>query len=117
MDVHDKSLVTVLAVWLLLVVLAVPLVLRVVPRNAVYGFRTRATLADEQLWLSANAYFGRKLIVAAVVGCALAIVTYLAFPLAPDLVVPVTVLCFAGPGLIATLATMRFLRHHRQAER
>lgn len=110
MDIHSKGLFTILGVSLLLVAVAVPLALRLVPRNVVYGFRTRETLADDRLWLSVNAYFGQRLIVATSVGCTLAIVTYLIFPLPEDLVVPFSVLCFALPSLIATLATMRFLR-------
>lgn len=110
MDIHDKSLITILGVSLLLVALAVPLALRLVPRNAVYGFRTRATMANDELWLSANAYFGQRLIVGTVFGCALAIIMYLLFALPPDLIVPVSVLCLALPSLIVTLATVRFVR-------
>jgi uncharacterized membrane protein len=116
MDIHDKSLITVLGVSLLLVMVAVPLALRRVPRNAVYGFRTRATMQEDELWYSANAYFGRNLIAATVCGCALAIAIYVFFPLPLDSVVPVSVLCLAAPGLIATLATLRFVRRQRRAE-
>jgi len=115
MDVHDKSLITILGVSLLLVALAVPLALRLVPRNCVYGFRTRATMANDELWLSANAYFGQRLIVATVFGCAVAVITYLLFPLPKDLIVPITVLCLALPSLIVTLATVRFVRRERGA--
>ena len=117
MDIHDKSLITILGVSLLLMALAVPLALRLVPRNAVYGFRTRATMANDELWLSANAYFGQKLIVGTVFGCALAIVMYLVFRPPPDLVVAVSVLCLALPCLIVTLATMRFLRRQGESQR
>ena len=115
MDVYDKSLITILGVSLLLLALAVPLALRLVPRNVLYGFRTRATLADDELWFSANAYFGRRLIGTTVVGCASAVVILLVLPVPPDWVVPVSVLCLALPSLIAALATMRFVRHQRDA--
>jgi hypothetical protein len=42
--------------------LAIPLILRRVPRNAFYGFRTCATVADDFVWYEANAYFGRRLV-------------------------------------------------------
>jgi uncharacterized membrane protein len=116
MDIYDKSLITILGVSLVLVALAVPLALRLVPRNAVYGFRTRATMANDELWLSANAYFGQRLIVGTVVGCALVIVTYFVFPLPPEVIVPISVLCLALPSLVVTLATVRFLRRQRGAE-
>lgn len=46
---YEKGLITMLGCGLLLAVLAVPLVLRRVPRNIVYGFRTRATLTSHHL--------------------------------------------------------------------
>ena len=48
----------------LLFVLAIPLWMRAVPRNVLYGVRTRATLADETLWYDVNAACGRDLAVA-----------------------------------------------------
>jgi hypothetical protein len=47
------------------VLISIPLILRKVPRNVVYGFRTRATLGDDLVWYEANAYFGRRLVVSA----------------------------------------------------
>jgi len=48
----------------LLVLLATPLWLRLVPPNRLYGVRTRATLADEARWYEVNARSGRDLAVA-----------------------------------------------------
>jgi hypothetical protein len=48
----------------LLFVLAIPLWMRVVPRNVLYGVRTRATMADPALWYDVNAACGRDLAVA-----------------------------------------------------
>jgi uncharacterized membrane protein len=48
----------------LLFVLAIPLWMRVVRPNVVYGVRTRATMADETLWYDVNAACGRDLAVA-----------------------------------------------------
>jgi uncharacterized membrane protein len=45
----------------LLVLLATPLWLRLVPPNRVYGVRTRATLADQARWYEVNARSGRDL--------------------------------------------------------
>ncbi len=43
----------------LLLVLAVPLMLRWVPRNRLYGFRVAATLRDDAVWYEVNASAGR----------------------------------------------------------
>ena len=47
-----------------LFVLAIPLWMRRVPPNALYGVRTRATMADETLWYDVNAACGRDLAIA-----------------------------------------------------
>ncbi len=51
----------------LLVLLAVPLWLRMVPPNPVYGVRTRATRSDEERWYAVNAASGLDLLVSGVV--------------------------------------------------
>ena len=110
MDIHTKTLITVLGVSLLMIIVAAPLALRRVPRNVIYGFRTRATLSNDELWYAANAYFGRKFIVATLVGCALTVVVLVLLPLPPDLLTPVVVLFFALTSLFAIQATVRFVR-------
>jgi uncharacterized membrane protein len=47
-----------------LFVLAIPLWMRLVPPNVLYGVRTRATMADETLWYDVNAACGRDLAMA-----------------------------------------------------
>jgi uncharacterized membrane protein len=48
-----------------LAAISLPLALRLIGPNSLYGFRTPATLADRDLWYSANAFAGRALLVAA----------------------------------------------------
>ena len=55
----------------LLFVIALPLALRVVRPNRVYGFRTPQTLASRDLWYSANAFAGRPLLISALLSTAL----------------------------------------------
>jgi len=52
---------------LLLIAIAVPMVKRKVPRNPIYGFRTRKTLSRDDIWYKANEYSGRTLIVVGIV--------------------------------------------------
>jgi uncharacterized membrane protein len=47
---------------LLLCALSIPLILRRVPPNSVYGFRIPATLRDANLWYAVNRYAGRWLL-------------------------------------------------------
>ena len=43
---------------------SVPLILNVVPPNGVYGFRTRQTLTNRELWFRANRFAGCAFFVA-----------------------------------------------------
>ncbi len=49
------------AIGPLLVLVSIPLLLRWVPPNRFYGFRTAATFSDRALWYDANALNGRHL--------------------------------------------------------
>jgi uncharacterized membrane protein len=51
----------------LLILLAVPLWMRMVPPNRFYGVRTRTTLGDEQRWYAVNASTGLDLLVSGLV--------------------------------------------------
>jgi len=47
---------------LLLFIVALPLVFGAIPRNRVYGFRTRKTLSDDAVWFPVNRVAGLALI-------------------------------------------------------
>ena len=113
MSVFDKGVVTILGVSLLLILVAVPLALRLVPRNGLYGFRTRTTMASEEIWFSANAHFGRRLIAWSVCGILLGFGTYLLRPFAAEVFLPVSVVLMVAPSLIATVATLGYVRRLR----
>ena len=57
-------LVLYIASGVLLSALAMPLILRRVPPNALYGFRVQQTLDSPVLWYRVNAYAGRRLLAA-----------------------------------------------------
>ena len=58
-----RYLVT-LIVPLTIMLLAIPLILEKVPRNAFYGFRTASTMASDETWYRANKISGIALLVA-----------------------------------------------------
>jgi uncharacterized membrane protein len=47
----------------IIAVASIPLILERVPPNRAYGFRTRQTLADPELWFRANRFAGYALII------------------------------------------------------
>src|SRR3954466_698251 len=49
------------AIGPVLLVASIPLFMRWVPRNRVYGFRTLATLRSDAVWYEVNASCGRQL--------------------------------------------------------
>lgn len=60
---HDTSVLLVVAPGLLLALISLPLVLRKVPPNSLYGLRVHATFADREVWYAANAAAGRDLVI------------------------------------------------------
>jgi hypothetical protein len=110
MNVFDKGFLTILGCAALLVLVAVPLVLRKIPRNIAYGFRTRATMASDEIWYEANAHFGRGLIAATLCGTFVAWLIHVYQPFSPDVFLPISILVLAAPSLIAVLATARYVR-------
>ena len=57
---------------------ATPFILKIVPPNRFYGFRTPRTLSNRELWLRVNRFAGWALLIAAAVSTS-------AFILAPEL--------------------------------
>jgi hypothetical protein len=109
-SVFEKGLVTVLACDAVFALIAVPLVLRKIRRNFFYGFRTRATLADDFVWYEANAHFGRGLIAASGVSAIAILLLYWKGGLSPDAFFKASIAALVVPSLAATIATFRFIR-------
>jgi uncharacterized membrane protein len=112
MTIYEKGLITILVVDALFVLISIPLALRKIDPNVVYGYRSRATLSDPALWYEANALFGRRLIAASVVSALAAL--YLARPglLAPDTFLPVSVVLLGAPVAVAGVMTSRLVARY-----
>jgi parallel beta-helix repeat protein len=95
---------------LLLVVLSIPMVLRRVPPNRWYGFRVQATLEDEDIWYSANAYAGKGIFWVGVGNVVVAVALFL-FPVSNINVYASAVGGFVTVGLAVTMfLSFRHLR-------
>lgn len=110
MSVYEKGLITILACSALFAVVSLPLVFRKVPRNVLYGYRTRATLGSDFVWYEANAYFGWRFLIASAVTCIAAVVLYRSGALEPGTYLKVSVALLVAPGLVAALLTSRYVR-------
>ena len=100
----------------LLVLLAIPLILRRVPPNPLYGLRVPATYKDEQVWYDANAASGRDFVV---FGSCMTLLTFvLAAAGIRDMTFAITWSLAAGAGAICTVALgwMRANRMFRERQ-
>src|SRR5882724_11133126 len=52
---------------LILFIVAVPLAIGVIPRNRLYGFRTRRTLVDDAAWYPVNRFAGFGIMIASAI--------------------------------------------------
>jgi len=57
---------------ILIMLLAIPLILGLIPRNRAYGVRTSRTLAEDRVWYRANRYGGWAFLFSSVVYLAVA---------------------------------------------
>jgi len=51
--------------------ISIPMILKMVPPNPIYGFRTPATLSNRALWYQANTFAGWALLIGAMVSAVL----------------------------------------------
>lgn len=109
MDVYDKGLVTVLVCSALYCLVSVPLILRKVPRNPVYGYRTRRTLSNDKIWYEANAYFSWRFLVASVLSACAALLLYDWRSLPPETFMKVSIALLVAPVAFAWPLTVRFV--------
>lgn len=97
------------AIGPLLAVLSIPLILRWVPRNRLYGFRVAATLRDDGIWYEINARSARQL---CVLGLAM---------VALEFVLPLTVRNVVLTGIaisgLAVITIVNWRRANRLARR
>lgn len=63
----ERRRTQLIASCVLFMIISIPLILRVVPPNGVYGFRTASTQSNSAIWYPANAFMGWALLVAAAI--------------------------------------------------
>lgn len=100
----------------LLVLISLPLIMRKIKPNPFYGFRTRQTLEDPELWYSVNELFARHLLIAGL----LQIFASIAFYLIPGISVDVYALACLGVFVIffsyAMSKSLQFIRSTKKSE-
>ena len=87
-------------------VLCIPLVLRLVPPNRLYGFRTRKTLSSPEIWYRANVFSGYALMIAVAV-------TALIISCVPQVSAEMCAAIFVALVLAATAASFAYVKRIR----
>jgi len=105
-----KVLITILVCDIIFAIIAVPLILRKVPRNVVYGFRTRATLDNDFVWYEANAYFGKLFLIGSLVSALLIVFLYFSGLVSECNFLNVSIAVLAVPSMIPVVMTLRFIK-------
>jgi SdpI/YfhL protein family len=106
----DAEIYWLFAVCILTAVTSVPLALRLVPPNALYGFKTRFTRSNPAVWYDANAFVGRGMIAASIVSA-----TILAWHPIPFQEAWMPAAIVVVPIMLVTLAGFVYLRHLRES--
>ncbi|HEU5195224.1 MAG TPA: SdpI family protein [Methylomirabilota bacterium] len=101
------ALALVIGVAVVTALIALPLALRKIPRNRLYGVRTRRTLADDRVWYETNAYGGRCLMAASAVAILMVGILYVLTPLTGDALVLAGVAALVVPSLVAAVLAVR----------
>ncbi|CAN5649697.1 hypothetical protein BH23GEM6_BH23GEM6_27900 [soil metagenome] len=105
------------AVGVVLIAVAIPLLWRRVPPNALYGLRVPATFADEWVWYEANEKSGRDLLVLGILIIVAAPVALLIPGLTPEYYAAVmTALLLMGVLIAAALGWRRANRLLRERQ-
>lgn len=105
-----KALITILVCDAVFAIIAIPLILRKVPRNVVYGFRIKATLENDFVWFEANAYFGRLLLIGSFVSALLIIFLYFFDIVSVQNFLNASIAVLVVPSLAAVILTLRFIK-------
>ncbi|MGZ5618911.1 MAG: SdpI family protein [Usitatibacter sp.] len=101
-----NSILTFLVPCGLIALASIPLMLNAVPPNSVYGFRTRQTLTNRELWFRANRFAGCALFIASGISAAI----FVAHPEYVSGRSHVGLVVFIAPLAAALVASFAYLR-------
>jgi hypothetical protein len=110
MSVFDKGLITIFVCSAVFCLLSIPLIFRKVPRNPLYGYRTRATLSNDTIWYEANAYFGLRFLIGTILSDCIAVAVRELLYIPPDTYLKLSIVLLVAPVVVAGLLTARFVR-------
>lgn len=110
MNVFEKGLITLIACYGLFILLAIPLMLKKIPPNPIYGYRTRALIKVPELWFEVNAYFGLCLLFSSLFMGAVSLFLFAWRGLSASLFLNLSIVLMLSPVAVSGILTSVFLR-------
>jgi uncharacterized membrane protein len=105
-----KNLVTILICDVIFVFVSIPLILRKVPRNVLYGFRTRTTLKNDFIWYEANACFGRLFLIGSLLSAFMMLFIYFSDIVPAQHFINAGIAVLIIPAIAATVLTFLYIQ-------
>ncbi len=105
-----KILVTILICDFIFIMISIPLILRKVPRNVIYGFRTPTTLKNDFIWYEANACFGRLFLIGSLLSAFIMLFIYFSDIVPAQHFINAGIAVLVIPAIIATVLTFLYLK-------
>jgi hypothetical protein len=105
-----------LAIGILSILIALPLLYEKIRPNSFYGFRIRATLEDPALWYAVNKHFARRLLVTGVVEVFAAVALAMIPTISPDVYTLSTLGVFALLFTVGMIQSLNYLKSLQQKE-
>ncbi|MBT9547509.1 MAG: SdpI family protein [Candidatus Sericytochromatia bacterium] len=110
MNVFEKGLITLIACYGLFILLAIPLMLKKIPPNPIYGYRTRALIKVPELWFEVNAYFGLCLLLSSLFMGGVCLFLFAWRGLSASLFLNLSIVLMLSPVAVSGILTTVFLR-------
>ena len=90
---------------------AIPMVLALVPKNRLYGVRTKKTLSEDRIWFAANRVAGWLFLASSVIYLVFSAIWPMAGSKDPQIGLWALHLClFAAPLFVSVVVTLRYTR-------
>ena len=114
---YVKTLVTLEILSLLIILIALPLIFRLVPPNYWYGFRIKATVRNENIWYPVNEFFGWGMVISSIISM---VIIYFLFKfqyITPIIYMNISIAVLLIPQIITLLLTISYLGYVIEREK
>jgi len=109
-NVFEKGGITLIACYGLFILLAIPLMLKKIPPNPIYGYRTPDLIKRPAHWFEVNAYFGLCLLLSSLFMGAVSLFLFAWRGFSASLFLNLSIVLMLSPVAVSGILTTVFLR-------